>query len=132
MDHLILSTMGIASALARPKEFFDRFGKPDQPSRSCEALYQEFFPFITGRKAPVNMTPDANAPKSKEELLESWRMIRSKYSERLPANWQEEELDRHCVMHPAFGRITMREMLFFIIFHNEHHLRAMNHLLEAV
>lgn len=58
-------------------------------------------------------------------------MIRQKYYDRLPANWSEEELDQHCVNHPALSQITMREMLFFIIFHNYHHLELMRHYLGA-
>ncbi len=125
LDHLILASMGIASALARPKAFFARFGAPQRSSRTYDELWEEYFPSITGREAPENVAPDMSSPKSKMELIGSWKMIRTKLAARLPEHWEDAELDQHCVFHPAFGQITMREMLLFIIFHNEHHRKAM-------
>ncbi len=38
-------------------------------------------------------------------------------------NWEEADLDRYQVPHPAIGPITMREMLFFTLHHNSLHWR---------
>jgi hypothetical protein len=39
------------------------------------------------------------------------------------AEWSEEELDRHALTHPLIGEMTVREMLFFCIVHERHHLK---------
>jgi len=33
----------------------------------------------------------------------------------------EEELDKYVLPHPILGKITMREMLYFTIYHVNHH-----------
>jgi len=33
----------------------------------------------------------------------------------------ENELDRYILPHPLLGKLTLREMLFFTIYHIEHH-----------
>ncbi len=125
VDHLVRSTMGIASILGRDKTFFQQFGAPDRPSFSYPDISAQYFSLIQGRTAPANVTPDAANPTSQAALRESWATIRTKIKERLAANWTEEELDQHLLPHPAFGKLTMREILYFVIFHNYHHLHAM-------
>lgn len=126
VDHLVLSSMGIASVLGRDKADLARFRAPEpRTSRTYPELATTYFVRIAGRTAPPSVSPDPDAPKSREELLSSWRTIATKYAERLPANWTEDELDDYLLQHPGFGPLTLREMLYFTIFHNYHHLLAM-------
>jgi DNA-directed RNA polymerase subunit L len=37
--------------------------------------------------------------------------------------WQEVEFDRYQLPHPILGKLTMREMLFFTIYHTLRHAR---------
>ncbi|MCB0635830.1 MAG: DinB family protein [Lewinella sp.] len=131
LEHLILSNMGVASALARPKAFFEQFGAPQGPSRTYQAMHDQYFVLVQGRTAPPPFAPDREAPTSQADLLHSWRTIRAKYAERLPAHWTEETLDQYCLPHPAIGQLTVREMLFFHIFHNHHHLAAMERIVKG-
>ena len=66
-----------------------------------------------------------------EKFLEIWNLIGGKFSKRID-QWSESSLDRFKLLHPLLGRLTLREMLFFTIFHNEHHLRAMKLLNESL
>lgn len=36
--------------------------------------------------------------------------------------WREWQLDRLRLPHPALGNLTVREMLFFTIYHHAHHV----------
>ena len=36
--------------------------------------------------------------------------------------WGERALDRFRLPHPALGQLTVREMLFFTLYHNLHHV----------
>lgn len=36
-------------------------------------------------------------------------------------NWSEEDLDLYNCPHPVFGKTTVREILYFSIFHANHH-----------
>jgi hypothetical protein len=35
---------------------------------------------------------------------------------------QEERLDQYLAPHPLLGKITLRELTFFTIYHSHHHL----------
>ncbi len=130
LDHLVRSSMGLASALGRPKDFFAQFGAPDQPSRPYPELANRYFVNMRGAKSLPNFAPDPNSPKTREELLNSWEMICEKFEDRLEQYWTEEELDQYVLQHPRFGKLSMREMLCFTIYHNYHHLEAMRRTLE--
>lgn len=128
--HLMLATRGVAKALGRPKSFFEQFGVPEQPTRSYQALSQQYFQHIRGRQASEATFPIAEKPLTKQQLLDSWQEISDQLEENL-AKWSEEELDQLVLPHPAFGNLTMREMLFFVIYHNYHHLESMQHSLSG-
>jgi DinB superfamily len=38
--------------------------------------------------------------------------------------WSEEDLDTYVIPHPIIGKITVRELLFFTIYHIQHHLKT--------
>ncbi|MFN2437645.1 MAG: hypothetical protein ABR503_00495 [Chitinophagaceae bacterium] len=35
--------------------------------------------------------------------------------------YSEEEIDRFVLPHPLLGKLTLREMMYFTIYHVEHH-----------
>lgn len=37
------------------------------------------------------------------------------------APWSETQLDSYLLPHPVLGRVTVREMLMFTLFHFDHH-----------
>ena len=41
----------------------------------------------------------------------------------LRQRWPEPSLDRYQLLHPLLGRLTVREMLEFSVYHHAHHLR---------
>jgi hypothetical protein len=38
--------------------------------------------------------------------------------------WSERQLDRIRLPHPVLGKLSVREMLFFTLYHNQHHIEA--------
>ncbi len=40
---------------------------------------------------------------------------------RAVSSWSEADLDRCRLPHPLLGKLTVREMLFFTLYHYEHH-----------
>jgi hypothetical protein len=49
----------------------------------------------------------------------------------LVARWPENALDRRLLPHPLLGRLTVREMLFFTVYHNRHHVDVVRGRLAA-
>jgi hypothetical protein len=49
----------------------------------------------------------------------------------LVVRWQERWLDRFRIPHPLLGPLSVREMLFFTVYHNRHHVDVVRRRLAA-
>lgn len=129
LKHLILSIKPFAKALTLPKEQMQSlFGQPDHPSRT----YDELVAFYKQRLAEGVRAEDFNGvtpvayrlPDGTEDvkayLLEVWHDAHKRLWQALEG-WNDEDLDRYQLPHPALGVITLREMLFFTLHHNTLH-----------
>jgi hypothetical protein len=105
------------------------FGRPRAASRSFVDLRETYLERLAaggtaGRFAPTARpvpSDPAEAEAWRERILEGWRVA----SSGLPSvvrRWDDAALDRHRLPHPLLGRLTAREMLFFTLYHNAHHL----------
>jgi len=127
MDHLIKSHKPISKALKLPKFTLQAmFGKPERQSKSYEEICEIYRAEIakgaqaSGRFLPEQQSPAKAAEEKKAELLEQW----SKASTELVSvaeKWNDSELDGYQLPHPLIGKLTIREMLFFTIYHNLRH-----------
>ena len=127
LDHLVKSHKPIAQALKLPKITLQgMFGKPQRPSISYEELCRNYRDKIakgaqaSGRYLPNQESPDSTAEVRKGELLDRF----SKASMELVSvveKWEEHALDQYLLPHPILGKLTIREMIFFTIYHNLRH-----------
>ncbi|MCB9182399.1 MAG: DinB family protein [Flavobacteriales bacterium] len=37
------------------------------------------------------------------------------------SRWSESDLERYLLPHPLLGKLTLREMLYFTLYHVQHH-----------
>jgi hypothetical protein len=44
--------------------------------------------------------------------------------------WSEAALDSVQMPHPLLGRLTAREMIFFTLYHNQHHVEVVRRRLD--
>ncbi|MEM8906548.1 MAG: DinB family protein [Bacteroidota bacterium] len=129
LDHLIRSTKGLASALKMPKITLRAFGIPNRDSRAFQAIVEKYHSKLqTGGMATGPYVPEKDVPLVADTLLQNWQMIGAKFDKRL-SDWTEKQLDQYLLPHPLLGKLTIREMMFFTIYHNGHHLAAMRALL---
>ena len=127
VDHLVRAHKPIAKALKLPKITLRAlFGKPGKASMTYEELCQIYRAEIakgaqaSGRYLPHQQTPDSDAEAKKRDLLNQF----SNTSRELVAaaeKWDEQELDEYSLPHPILDKLTIREMLFFTIYHNLRH-----------
>jgi hypothetical protein len=68
----------------------------------------------------------------KQRLMDNWNRATAKFINTLNKNRSEKELDQYLVKHPLLGRITLRELGYFTIFHTEHHLQSIQNILKPV
>ena len=133
LDHLFRSNKPVAKALALPKISFLPFGKSDDGSRSYEKLVEFYQSKLNaGGKATGRYVPAGkNESPEKAEVEAGYQQSGEKLISNLQS-WDEKDLDRYRMPHPLLGKLTVREMLFFTIYHNQHHLKNMRTIAEQI
>ena len=130
LRHLISSEEALISAMKIPKMIlWFKFGKAKQPSRTYQKMretYQEKLAGgakATGRflpeKIPVPST-QREAEDMKIEMLHQWSST-GRALTRQVTRWHEIQIEKYVLPHPLLGKLTVREMLMFTIYHNLHH-----------
>jgi uncharacterized damage-inducible protein DinB len=127
VDHLIRSHKPISKALKLPKFTLQAmFGKPERGSKTYEEICEVYRVEIakgaqaSGRFLPEQQSLVENAEEKKTELLEQWSKASTELVE-TAGKWNASDLDGYLLPHPLIGKLTIREMLFFTIYHNLRH-----------
>ena len=60
----------------------------------------------------------------KEELLKRFLEAKDLLVKNLD-RWPKGSLDKYQLPHPLLGKITVREMLYFTIYHTQHHRKIL-------
>lgn len=128
--HLTKSTRPVALAVALPRPLLLlAFGRPRRPSRSYEELLAAYQAALAGglranrRYTPTPRPVPDDPAKAREARATILAALGRADAELVAAvqRWPDRALDRHRLPHPALGKLTVREMLFFTIFHAVHH-----------
>lgn len=129
LKHLILSNKPFVKGLNLAKEGLAKmFGESSKGSRSYEdltALYKSRLAEGVRAENFDKVTPDfyripEGITDEKAYFVDTWNETHEKLYVALE-NWEESDLDRYQIPHPAIGNITIREMLYFTISHNRLH-----------
>jgi len=75
-----------------------------------------------GRFAPSPQKPPGDPEAWRRELMSLWAAAANGLEGALTP-WSERALDRCRMPHPLLGKLTVREMLLFTLYHNLHHVR---------
>ncbi len=125
IQHLIISTNTSKLAYTLPS-FIVRWigGKPNRGSKSYEAVVEKYSTKLAeGGKASGRFIPSPVQVKcSKEILIQNWQKAASAFIYAIKNKTTESKLDDYLVRHPLLGRITLRELCYFTVYHTEHHL----------
>jgi hypothetical protein len=112
-----------------------KFGRAKHPSRNYEAIVQAYRTRLETFDGRNNPFAPATAPVAD---IESWRAEVMRYHAvavndlvKHARRLSEGSLDRYQVPHPLLGKLTLREMLFFMLYHNLHHVRLVASRLEV-
>jgi hypothetical protein len=128
LEHLIRSITPVTMALRLPR-FLLRllFGTPGKPSAQFEDIKQDYVGELTrGARASGPYLPPKPSMKIEQStaqirLVNKWRRAAGALVDSIK-NWQEQDLDRYLLPHPILGRLTVRELLFFTIYHDMRHM----------
>ncbi|MBM3415170.1 MAG: DinB family protein [Bacteroidetes bacterium] len=133
VKHLITATHTAKLAFTLPK-FIVRLigGKPNRHSRTYDELVAKYkLKLEQGGKASRPYIPKpVPASYGKEKLLIRYSQSMQDFAGAVAKNWKEPLPDHYLAPHPLLGRVTLRELCYFTIYHTHHHLTAIRNLIS--
>ena len=108
-------------------------GKPNRNSRTYEELVAKYkLKLEQGGRASGRYIPKPiPASYGKEKLLNRFTKSMNSLAQLLKRKWEEAKLDEYIVPHPLLGKITLRELCYFTIYHTQHHLHSITLMTET-
>jgi hypothetical protein len=122
LDHIYRSVKPLNQALMLPP-FVIRllFGKANRPSRTYEELVSRYRQKLeSGGTAPGRFVPQGTSYEGRIALAGSM-MAAVEGVAKKAGRFSESNWDELILPHPLLGKVTLREMLYFTIYHVEHH-----------
>jgi hypothetical protein len=131
LDHLARAVQAVAGGFAAPKLLLRwRFGRASRPGRSYIQLRDDYRERLAagGRASGAFIPAAADSAaalidRRRDDLVATWRRRNGRLRDAL-ASWSEHQLDTIRLPHPILGKLSAREMLYFAIYHSDHHLAA--------
>ena len=126
LDHVIRSVGPVARAMQIPKVGLQfMFGKSNRLAKSFEEIRDAYLNVLAkGATASGRYVPE---PRVKQDADAVRRLLLQKWDDadlRLMSgieHWSESALDAYVLPHPLLGKLTVREILFFTLYHNSRH-----------
>jgi hypothetical protein len=132
LDHIIKSVSPVSTAFAIPALILKTlFGKANRPSRTYPELVERYQQkLVLGGKAPSRFVPPIIAIHQREKLTRQLDKTLQSLCKRFHT-FSEHDLDHFILPHPLLGKLTLREMLYFTIYHAGHHEKNIREALKA-
>ena len=131
LNHIYLSVKPVSLVLSSPKFIMKGvLGKSKKKSLTYDELVVKYQTSLNnGAKATKKYIPKLPDFNQKEKIISALhkeiRIICTKIKK-----YNEEELDTILLPHPIIGKLTLRELLYFTIYHVQHHLKSLQQDLQ--
>lgn len=120
--HLAKSIRPVTKALRMPRlVLFFLFGRAGRPSRTYEAMVEHYEATLAKGGDAGRFAPSQRAVTDRTEVLAQQEQANRELRAAI-ARWPDKALDRYQLPHPLMGKLTVREMLFFTLYHQLHHI----------
>jgi DinB superfamily len=122
LEHILLAVKPVRLACSLPKFLLNMvWGKANRPSKSYDELVKKYtLKLADGGRATGRFVPKKVPIEKKKALIENLQHEVVRLQQKLN-RFSEAELDLYILPHPLLGKLTLREMLYFTIYHVEHH-----------
>jgi len=125
VNHLTISANNTRLVFLLPKFVVRLYsGKPNRASRSYNELVSKYkLKLQQGGRASGRFIPKIISPKTgKENLSQAFTKSMDKLINSIEQKWANPQLDKYIAPHPLLGKITLRELCYFTMYHTQHHL----------
>ena len=122
VEHINIALLRLNNYLALPKSTIkSNFGLSERASTSNETVIKVFKNALkNGAKATELFIPELDLNTNINVLVNQGKDLLSVLISNLQ-NWLEEEFEIYNCPHPVLGKFTLREILYFTIYHVQHH-----------
>ena len=129
LDHLIRSVKPLNQGLLLPSFLIGWiFGKRDRDEYRFEEIRDQYLQKLhTGYKASGRYIPGRRSAQVKVKMVERYDKEKFTLIRRLNA-WDEQKASSYMLPHPLLDKVTVREMMFFTIYHTYHHLQQLKEI----
>jgi hypothetical protein len=127
--HLTKSVRAVLRGMQAPKLLLRLFfGRATRTSRSYESMVAAYHEALrrggkAGRYAPSPSGVSTDFEAYRRHVLDQHHEVVERLATRI-MEWRRAQVDTVRVPHPLLGRITVREMLLFTLYHNLHHVHV--------
>lgn len=131
LEHIVKSVSPLTQAFLLPNFMLSLlFGKANRNSKTYSELIEKYHSKLSlGGVASARFTPKKVELNQRKELLAKLTQLIEKLCKQLDG-FSEEQLDKLILPHPLLGKITLREMFYFTIYHVQHHHRLIQENLK--
>ncbi|NND94435.1 MAG: DinB family protein [Flavobacteriales bacterium] len=109
------------------------FGRPNRIPRDYDTVKERYYAKLAD--VPPGVTSPF-VPKEGDDLSKEITLSLFESNQQALANslrkWKEHQLDKYILPHPLLGKVTVKEMLFFMDFHTQHHLEIIRSLTKQL
>jgi hypothetical protein len=121
LEHIVISVKPLRQVLRLPKFILPLiWGKANRASKSYEDLVKKYLAKLeNGGRATPRFSPKTVSVEKRQALQSKLKKEVEKLAKQLD-KMSEEELDQYILPHPLLGKLTIREMLYFTIYHVQH------------
>lgn len=122
LDHIRRSVQPLAQGFRLPKWLIKMiFGRSYRPGRTFDELVKKYTQKLQeGGRASGRFIPKEISLGQKKKLISSLSIDVQSLTRNLN-KFSESELENIVLPHPLLGKLTMKEMMYFTIYHAEHH-----------
>ncbi len=122
--HLIKSTKAVTKGMSNSKlGLRTMFGKSNRTERTYDEMVEKYESVVVKNSFKTLKTYEADANRifDRSELIKRFEDELYDFI-KVVNKWNEEDMSVYILPHPALGKLTIREFIFFTILHTYHHL----------
>jgi hypothetical protein len=129
VQHIITGTKMTTLAFTLPKFIHVMlYGRPGRTSHGYSKLVDNYQKKLEHGATASGVYVPKKIDYKRDDLLTRLTAEGNKLVTAITNKWTEEQLDNYVVKHPILGLLTVRELGYFTIYHNGHHLQTVRAL----